>query len=337
MSHNLTVHADDKGRRLDRYLQVKFPSAGFAMVQKLVRKGAVRVDGKRAKADMRLEAGNTISLPMSLAQLIVDQDSAEDVVLSPMAHRWLERLQARVIADDADIIVFNKPAGLAVQGGSKTSVHVDALLGQFADSQGRPPKLVHRLDRDTSGVLLTARGGLVGQLSAQFARRDTVKTYLAWCWGQPEQHSGTVDAPLLKRSGQGSNGDQDRVVVDAQAGLSAQSNYRVLTSARLSSGLGPRISLIQWRPLTGRTHQLRVHAAYLGNSIIGDPKYGHAPLLNPQDSSQNALAKIRLQLHASDLTIAVDGQHKTFRATAPRGMRDLAKLIDVDPEEFFGQ
>lgn len=338
MTKTLTVNTDHAGRRIDRYLQAVVPNAGFGLVQKLIRKGAVRLDGRKVKAEVRVEAGQEITLPQSLSELFDNDAAAADRradAPTPLQSRWLSALAPQVLFNAGDILVFNKPAGLAVQGGSKTKVHMDGLLDYFADTEGRKPKLVHRLDRDTSGVLLTARGAKAAAMTAQFATRETEKTYFAWCWGQPNQPSGTVTAPLRKRGGQGTGGDQDRVVVDHEDGAFAQSEYRVLATGRVSSDAGPRISLIQWSPKTGRTHQLRVHAAHLGNSIVGDPKYGNHPKLDANDPNQQFLSRVGLQLHAARLKIVIDATIKTFKAQPPDSMKALAKLIDADPEEIF--
>ena len=337
MTKTLVVDTDHAGRRLDRYLQAMVPDAGFGLVQKLIRKGAVRLDGRKVKADHRIEVGQEIALPQSLAERLksTSQQPVNQSALSPMEAHWLEQMRQCVVADANDVLVFNKPAGLAVQGGSKTKVHVDGLLEHFTDDDGRKPKLVHRLDRDTSGVLLTARGGKAAAMTSQFASRETEKVYLAWCWGQPKELSGVVVAPLLKRGGQGAGGNQDLVVVDANDGAFAESNYRVLATGRVSNGVGPRISLIEWQPRTGRTHQLRVHAAHLGNSIVGDPKYGHKPKLDLTDPDQSTLAAAGLQLHAARLKIGIDALAKTFKAEAPSSMKALASLIDAHPKEIF--
>ena len=337
MTKMLVVDTDHAGRRIDRYLHAMVPDAGFGLIQKLIRKGAVRLDGRKVKADHRIDVGQEIMLPHSLAERLTatSHQPVDQSALSPMEARWLEQMRQSVVADANDVLVFNKPAGLAVQGGSKTKVHVDGLLEHFTDDDGRKPKLVHRLDRDTSGVLLTARGGKAAAMTSQFALRETEKVYLAWCWGQPKELSGVVNAPLLKRGGQGAGSNQELVVVDTNDGAFAESHYRVLATGRVSNGVGPRISLIQWQPRTGRTHQLRVHAAHLGNSIVGDPKYGHKPKLDLNDPDQTALAAAGLQLHAARLKIGIDAVAKTFKAEAPDSMRTLASLIDADPKEIF--
>ena len=337
MTKVLIVDSDDAGRRIDRYLQAKVPDAGFGLVQKLIRKGAVRLNGRKVKADHRIEMGQEIALPQSLLDRlsVASQLPGDERALSPMQARWLDHMRQGVVADGDDVLVFNKPQGLAVQGGSKTDVHVDGLLDHFVDADGRRPKLVHRLDRDTTGVLLTARGVRASAMTAQFASRETEKVYWAWCWGQPKEPMGIVNAPLLKRSGQGARGDQDRVVVDVNDGAFAESHYRVLATGRVSNGAGPRISLIQWQPKTGRTHQLRVHAAHLGNSMVGDPKYGHKPKLDLNDPDQSMLAVAGLQLHAAWLKIGIDAVTKTFKAEAPDSMIALASLIGANPKEIF--
>ena len=335
--NQLEVSADHAGARLDRFVRQMVPGASFGLVQKLARKGALRVNGKRAKADARLDQGDLVFLPNSLVAAMTGADASDPAIQGdPQVHAIVQTLRESLVLDQDDLIAFNKPSGLAVQGGSKTRVHVDGVLAHFADAQGREPKLIHRLDRDTSGLLLTARGALARELAGQFADRSTKKRYLAWCWGCPAQPQGTVDAPLGKAA-VGPN-RQERVRVDAHQGQAATSVYRVVHSDYCQGGetpdgqrsaKPPRLSLIEWRPLTGRTHQLRVHAEHLGNAILGDLKYGQPPRLDALPYAKD-LSSARLMLHALSLEISVQGRHNRLIAPIPDDFKRIGALVGFD-------
>jgi len=195
-----------------------------------------------------------------------------------------------VIRETRSAIVLNKPPGLATQGGSKTHRHVDGLLDAFVEDDDTPrPRLVHRLDKDTSGVLLIARTpGSAASFSKRFAGRSARKVYWALVVGVPEVTEGTIDAPLAKQPGTGG----EKMHVDEEKGQPAKTRYRVVDRA------GHRASWIELEPLTGRTHQLRVHLAAIGHPIVGDGKYGG------QDAFLTGSISRKMHLHARRLIIA---------------------------------
>ncbi len=260
-----TVSTDEDGMRLDRWFKEHFPGVGFGQLQKLLRSGQIRVDGGRVKTASRLEAGQIVRVPPLDA-------AAAAKPLHMTANTIRDRHDADVLRDmllfeDRKVLVFNKPSGLAVQGGSGINRSVDSMLESLRDKSGQKPRLCHRLDRDTSGVLVVAKTrSAAAQLTKSFRHRDTDKTYWALMRGVPRQREGRISTYLVKE--QTEDGDRMRVAKHGERGADhAVSFYRVIDS-------GPRsVSWMELKPHTGRTHQLRVHAQHLGHPIIGDPKY----------------------------------------------------------------
>ncbi|WP_299191379.1 RluA family pseudouridine synthase [uncultured Erythrobacter sp.] len=280
-----TVTEDDDGIRLDRWFKRNLPVIGFATISRWARTGQVRVDGGRVKPEDRLAAGQVLRVP----------PGGEAPHKAPKQRRELtaeEISEARdmVIRETPSAIVLNKPPGLATQGGSKTTKHVDGLLDAFVEGEDTPrPRLVHRLDKDTSGVLLIARTpGSAAAYSRRFAGRSARKVYWALVVGVPEVREGTIDAPLAKQPGTGG----EKMHVDEEGGALAKTRYRVVERA------GSRASWVELEPLTGRTHQLRVHMAAIGHPIVGDGKYGG------QDAFLTGAISRKMHLHARRLIIS---------------------------------
>lgn len=255
------VPPDDDGQRLDRWLKKTFPDLGFGALQKLLRTGQIRIDGKRAKPDTRLSAGQDIRLPPQLSIPELTQRRTDEKDESFM--------RGLVIYEDDALLAINKPSGLAVQGGSGITRHVDGLLDYLADANGVRPRLVHRLDKETSGVLLLARSARAARrLAESFSGRDVEKIYNAIVTPAPADEEGRIDAPLAKGL---SGEDMEKMRLDEDAGKPAITDYRVLARAPEN-----KAALLECRPLTGRTHQIRVHAALIGCPLWGDVKYGGA-------------------------------------------------------------
>src|SRR5471032_1266196 len=251
------VSGDEAGLRLDRWFQRHFPELTHAALQKLLRTGQVRIDGKRAEGKDRVEPGQTVRLPPGVTAspppkpkaivLVSDRDTAE--------------IQRLVIHRDAEVIALNKPPGLAVQGGSGTERHVDGMLDALRFGYEERPRLVHRLDKDTSGLLLIARTGQSAKrLAESFRDRETEKLYWAIVVGVPPKREGAIDLPLAKRPGAR---DRETMQVDHEEGLMALTHFREMDRA------GRRAALLALWPRTGRTHQLRVHCAEIGCPILG--------------------------------------------------------------------
>ena len=260
-----TVGRDDADSRLDRWFKRHFPTLGHGRLEKLLRTGQVRVDGKRVKASQRLVAGQTIRVPPLGEPLAVEPGPAP---ARPRTDREVAEIRKLVLHEDPSVLVLDKPAGLAVQGGSKLGGrHLDAMLDALAGPGGERPRLVHRLDRDTSGVLLLGRTAAATRaLTAAFRGKSARKLYWAVVVGQPNPPIGRIDLPLAKVSG----GRGQVVAPDDEDGKRAVTDYRVIED------VGKRAAWVALSPLTGRTHQLRVHMAGLGTPILGDGKYGGA-------------------------------------------------------------
>lgn len=282
-----TVSEDDEGIRLDRWFKRNLPQVGFATVSRWARTGQVRVDGKRVKPEDRLSAGQVLRVPPG------GEDSPSAKKSAPRARalspEQIAEAKAMVIRETPTAIVLNKPPGLATQGGSKTTKHVDGLLDAFVEDERTPrPRLVHRLDKDTSGVLLIARTpGSAASFSKRFASRSARKVYWALVVGKPQLAEGVIDAPLAKQPGTGG----EKMHIDEENGAAAKTRYRVVDSA------GQRASWVELEPLTGRTHQLRVHMAAIGHPIVGDGKYGG------QDAFLTGAVSRKMHLHARRLII----------------------------------
>lgn len=280
------VGRDDDGVRLDRWFRRHLPQIGFATVSRWARTGQIRVDGKRADVDARLVAGQTLRVPPGGT---IAPGGAAPRVRRPLTDEEVATAEAMLLSSDRAAIVLNKPPGLATQGGSGTHVHVDGLLDAYAGENGPRPRLVHRLDKDTSGVLLIARTpGSAAYFSRHFAGRSAKKIYWALVIGVPEVRDGLIELPLAKQPG---TGGEKMMVDESGQGLPSRTRYRVIDRA------GNRAAWVELQPLTGRTHQLRVHMAAIGHPIVGDGKYGgQAAFLSGSISR-------KLHLHARRLVI----------------------------------
>ncbi len=300
----VVVDEDEAGVRLDRWFKRRYPHVAHAQLERMLRTGQIRVDGHRARAGDRLEPLQSIRVP-PLAQSPAASTSAHSPTRPPSADE-VEDLEARVLHRDDQLMVIDKPAGLAVQGGSKTSRHLDGMLDALRFG-GERPRLVHRLDKDTSGVLVLARTARVATaLAAAFASGKVRKLYWAVVVGVPATAVGRIEQPLSKRFG----AIGERMMAD-EAGRRAITDYRVIERA------GRRAAWLALEPLTGRTHQLRAHCAMMGTPILGDGKYGGlAAFLESEGIGE------RLHLHARTIRLPhpVSGE-VTVTAPLPRHMR----------------
>ena len=262
----ITVGADEAGMRLDRWFKSHYPGVGFGHLQKLLRSGQVRIDGGRAKADTRVEPGQVVRIP----PLDVDRKDAPLTARTMRDQTDADLLSKMLLYEDDKVFVFNKPSALAVQGGSGVNRSVDSMLEAWRNKKGEKPRLVHRLDRDTSGVLVVARTRLAAaKLTEAFRERETKNTYWSLVKGVPPKREDRISTWLVKE--QTPDGDRMRIAKHGEKGADhAVSYYRIVEQA------GQTLTWLEMEPYTGRTHQLRVHAAHIGCPIIGDPKYFEA-------------------------------------------------------------
>ena len=311
-----TVGPDDDDVRLDRWFKRNLPEIGFATISRWARTGQIRVDGKRADPADRVSAGQVLRVPPGTALPTVKKLRVRE----PLDAEQVARAEAMVITQDRAAIVLNKPPGLATQGGSGTFDHVDRLLDAFAGEDQPRPRLVHRLDKDTSGVLLIARTpGSAAFFSKRFSGRSAKKTYWALVVGVPEQYEGTIEAALAKQPGSGG----EKMHVDIENGAPAKTKYRVIDRA------GNRAAWVELQPLTGRTHQLRVHMAAIGHPIVGDGKYGG------QLAFLTGSVSRKMHLHARRLVID-HPQGDTIDVTAPLPEHFAATLEQLGFTEAEG-
>ncbi|GGE47401.1 pseudouridine synthase [Agaricicola taiwanensis] len=259
----ITVKEDEDGLRLDRWFKARFPALSFDHLQKLVRTGQVRVDGARAKTQTRLEAGQAIRVP----PLKLEDEEGKPRPPKPRSEdeRFLREL---ILFEDKDVMVLNKPAGLAVQGGPGTIRHIDGLMESMRDAEGQKPRLVHRLDKDTAGCLVIAKTRLAAAaLAKTFRSRSARKIYWALVAGVPKPKQGRISTYLAKDAGADGN-ERMRVARHGEKDASHAVTYYTLVE-----NAAQRVAWLSLKPVTGRTHQLRAHTDHIGHPIIGDPKY----------------------------------------------------------------
>jgi 23S rRNA pseudouridine955/2504/2580 synthase len=312
------VASGEAGMRLDRWFRLHFPELGHGRLQKLLRTGQVRIDGRRSKAGARLEAGAEIRIPpLGSTPPPPPPHKTEPAMPSDADAAFMRSL---VLYRDDYVIALDKPPGLAVQGGTGTRRHVDGMLEALRFDGPEPPRLVHRLDRDTSGVLLLARSrASAAALGKAFRSREARKLYWAIVVGAPEPRSGRIDLPVAKLPGRAG----EKMAVDEE-GQRAATLYSVMESA------GRRLAWVALSPQTGRTHQLRVHCAAMGWPILGDGKYGgQAAFIAGQGLSR------KLHLHARSLALPhpATGAPLIVRAPLPAHMKGTWDFFGFDPND----
>ena len=307
-----TVSPDDDGIRLDRWFKRNLPEASFNLVSRWARTGQLRIDGRRATPGDRLEAGQQIRIPPA--------EPAPSTRPVPQRRTLSEDeiafVNDMVIHRDPAAIVINKPPGLATQGGTRTKVHLDGLLDGLVEPGEPRPKLVHRLDKDTSGVLLLARTPRAAAFfSKAFSGRTARKIYWALVMGVPSPEEGLIDLPIAKQPGTGG----EKMHPDPENGLPAKTRYRLLERA------GNRATWVELQPHTGRTHQLRVHMAAIGHPIVGDGKYAG------QEAFLTGSISRKLHLHARRLRIDhPDGGQVDVTAELPSHFADSLGGLGFD-------
>lgn len=312
-----TIAPDEGDVRLDRWFRRHFPQLSHGRLQKLLRTGQVRVDGKRAEANLRLQPGQTVRVPPLGAPEAAPPPSSR-----PVPARDAEMLERAVLHMDDWVIALDKPAGLAVQGGTGTTRHLDAMLDALRFGAKERPRLVHRLDRDTSGVLLLGRtAAAAAALAEAFRQKSTRKTYWAIVVGRPKLAQGRIDAALAKRMGR----QGERVMTADDEDEDAR---RAVTLYGTLDAAASRAAWLALWPVTGRTHQLRAHCALIGTPILGDTKYGEAAgkAFGPE-------AARRLHLHARSIVLPhPEGGRLAVAAPLPPDLRATWDFLGFDPD-----
>jgi len=318
-TRQFTVGYDDDGIRLDRWFKRHMPETSFNIVSRWSRTGQIRIDGKRATPGDRLEAGQIIRVPppeIAAAAAAAVKAPRVRAPRDPLSDEETAYIQNMVIHKDAQAIVINKPPGLATQGGTKTDQHVDQLLDGIQFEAENRPKLVHRLDKNTSGVLLLARTSrAAAHFAKAFSSRTARKVYWALVTGVPSIEDGFIELPIGKQPGTGG----EKMYVDEKEGSPARTRYRVISFA------GNTACWVELQPYTGRTHQLRVHMAAIGHPIVGDGKYGGQDAFLTGDISR------KMHLHARRLKVDhPDGGALDIVAELPQHFSESLRNLGFD-------
>ena len=300
------VKAEDDGMRLNRWFMKYYPNLTLGRLQKLLRTKQIKVDGKRAETSLKLAAGSEVRVPP------MDEQPETGANRSEISRRDAEFILSLVIYKDDNIIVLNKPSGLAVQGGTNTSRHVDGMLEALRFELNEKPKLVHRIDKDTSGVLVLARNRTwADRLTKAFREHTLPKTYLALVNSCPKNPAGEIKAPLEKC------GEKSLVGPD---GKPAAPVYKTLDE------VGSKFALVETSPLTGRTHQIRAHMEYIGCPIVGDDKY-----FGGEKRQKYASIPDKLYLHAYKIDLSALYNKKTvIKAALPEHFKKALAALGIE-------
>lgn len=331
----VTVEQGEGDQRLDRWLRRRFPHVSQGRIEKMCRKGDLRVDGGRVKANTRLDEGQEVRIPP-----LPEPGSIAAPTETHVTEADAKMIRGAVIYRDDHIIALNKPPGLPVQGGSKQTRHVDGLAEALRFDADEKPRLVHRLDKDTSGVLILARSRAVAKsLTAAFRHRDTRKMYWAAVAGVPIPRMGTIRFGLVKAPGHGAGGEGEKMLCLHPGAVSKTPDAKpATTDYAVIEALSTRTAWMALVPVTGRTHQLRAHMAELGHPIVGDGKYGGSGQENLGDGWGAQLGgefSRKLHLHARSLTLAhpVTGARLHLTAPLPDHMARTWDLFQWRPSE----
>lgn len=305
------ISAEENGLRLDRCLRLWIPHLPQSVIEKAARKGLLKIEGDKAKPPQRVEEGQILSFPSFFLNLEELEVEKKPKPLTSGDRKWLKNL---ILFENKEILVLNKPAGIAVQGGTNQKKSLDEMLLHYDETY--TPRLVHRLDKETSGVWVVAKTlPMARWLTQAFKERTVQKMYWALVLGIPQKRKGEVSLSLVKKP----DPIGEKVRVDSQTGLKALTSYRVIKT------LSDRVAWLELIPHTGRTHQLRVHCAEgLKTPILGDGKYG--------GREASLLGHKTLHLHARRLTIPLPhGGELTFEAPLSEDMRKSFEALGVVP------
>jgi 23S rRNA pseudouridine955/2504/2580 synthase len=318
----IRVKRDEHGLRLDRWFKIHFPDVSYTYLQKLLRTGQVRVNSKRVEANLRLEEGVDVRVPKIAREPAAKLGDGLPAVTSKADQKLIESI---ILFEDEHVLVLNKPFGIAVQGGSGTTRHIDGMLAGMTERFGDRPRLVHRLDRDTTGVLLVAKHrNAAAKLGRTFQTRSAAKTYWALVKNVPKPEQGKIEAALVKASGP--DGDRVRKAEpgEQEAAMHATTHYSVIDR------VGHKAAWVSLKPVTGRQHQLRAHMHMIGHPIIGDNKY--------MTDLNMLMMEIEpmLHLHARRLIIPhpVTGKPVDVTAPLPPHMLKTFEMCGLDVNRF---
>jgi 23S rRNA pseudouridine955/2504/2580 synthase len=315
----VAVTPDEAGMRVDRFLEARYPGLSFSHIQRIIRKGELRVNGRRAQPKQRLEAGQAVRIPPLRLDAPGPRSPAQEADARTRAF-----LKSITLYEDADVLVLNKPMGLAVQGGSGTTRHLDGMLDVLRDAHGQRPRLVHRLDKDTAGCLLVAKTRFAAAaLAKTFRSRSARKVYWALVAGVPKPRQGRISTFLAKEERE--DDSFMRIARHGEAGAShAVTYYAVVDTAARS------LAWLSLKPVTGRTHQLRAHMAHIGHPIVGDPKYFAKENWELPGGMQN-----RLHLLARRIVVPHPrGGSIDATAPLPPHMRQSWNLLGLDDTRY---
>ncbi len=336
------VSEDEDGLRLDRWFKRRVPSLSLSHLNKIVRTGQVRVDGARVKTATRLAQGQSVRVPP------LNLDAAAAAPRAPeISVEDARDIRDMILFEDKDLMVLNKPYGLAVQGGSGMKRHIDGMLASLPNERGERPVLVHRLDRDTSGVLLVAKTRkIAADLGAIFRSRQAKKIYWALVEGEPKPAQGKISLFLAKGEGMGESrsgprSDEDRAAMEKMrvAKHGDEDAQHSVTYYATVDTFAPRAAWLSMKPITGRTHQLRAHAEAIGHPIIGDPKYGLRPKSDPRrnDPLRAIPENVEKKLHLLARRLVLPhprGGVLDVTAPLPEHMRKSFDLFGFDAKQY---
>ncbi len=301
----VTIKDQDDGMRLNRWFLKYYPNLPLARLQKLLRTKQIKVDGKKAEVSLKLSSGQQLRIPPI-------NDEITETEKGKISKTDEEFIKSLVVYKDENIIVLNKPSGLAVQGGTNTKHHIDGMLNALSFEKKEAPRLVHRIDKDTSGILVLARDRKNAEiLTRAFKEKDINKTYIAVVQGKPKKDKMIIDAPLLKSG--------EKMIVSPE-GQKSLSEMEVLDCT------GNKVALVKLSPKTGRTHQLRVHMQYIGNPIIGDDKYGNREKFNDVAN--------KLHLHAYKIDLSSIYKELVVKAMLPDYFNETLATLGLELPEI---
>jgi 23S rRNA pseudouridine955/2504/2580 synthase len=330
----ITIGTEEAELRLDRWLRRRYPQVGQGRIERMCRKGEIRVDGGRVRPATRLEPGQTVRLPP------IPDEAPPSPTEPALSDADAALIRACVIWQDDDVIALDKPPGLATQGGSGQTRHVDGLAEALRFGRPEKPRLVHRLDRDTSGVLLLARSPRAAAgLARAFQARDARKVYWAAVAGAPSPRAGTIRYGLVKAPGHGPGGEGEKMLcVPPDRVASTEGAKRATTDYVVVDAAANRAAWVALSPVTGRTHQLRAHMAAIGHPIVGDGKYGGSGQENPGQGWGAQLGggvsrKLHLHARSIDLTHPTTGRRLHLTAPLPEHMARTWQLFGWRPED----